>query len=93
MHTSKPVRRYTGIALAAASILLSPFSAVSAGPPEFGMAVPELPVKVLVYLALPDPSIDKDGDGRAAVRFSGGLIETLGLIVRLAGGGKDFQAY
>jgi hypothetical protein len=59
---------------------------------SFGMAVPELPGEVLAYLALLDPSIDKDGDGRATGRFGVGLVETLALIFGLTGDGNDFQA-
>jgi hypothetical protein len=59
---------------------------------SFGLSVPELPAEVLNSLFLTDPSIDKDGDGRATGRFGVGLVETLALILGFTGDGNDFVA-
>jgi len=59
---------------------------------EFGMSVPELPTEVLQYLALTDPSTDKDGDGRATGRLGVGLLETLAFLADITGDNNDFVA-
>ncbi len=56
----------------------------------FNSSVPELPPATLNAIYLLDPSIDKDGDGRATGRFGVGLIETLALLFGLTGDGNDF---
>jgi lysophospholipase L1-like esterase len=54
------------------------------------MAVPPISRKLLGLIFLTDPSIDKDGDGRARGRPGVGLLESLSLIVGLTGDRNDF---
>jgi lysophospholipase L1-like esterase len=54
------------------------------------MDVPLLSRKLLGLIFLTDPSIDKDGDGRARGRPGVGLLESLSLIVGLTGDRNDF---
>jgi hypothetical protein len=55
----------------------------------FQMDVPPISQRVLALLFLTDPSIDKDGDGRARGRPGVGLLESLALIVGLTGDAHD----
>ncbi len=57
----------------------------------FSVNVPEIPPQDLNTLFLLDPSIDKDGDGRASGRLGVGLIETLAFLFGLTGDSNDFQ--
>lgn len=59
---------------------------------EFNIAIPELSSELLDYLVLTDPSIDKDGDGRASGRLGVGLLETLAFLAGITGDGNDFRA-
>jgi hypothetical protein len=56
----------------------------------FEMDVPAISPVVLDLLFLTDPSIDKDGDGRARGRPGVGLLESLALILGLTGDLNDF---
>lgn len=55
----------------------------------FGMTVPELGPELLTVLFLLDPSIDKDGDGKATGRLGVGLVETLAFLFGLTGDTDD----
>ena len=57
---------------------------------SFSMNIPLLNNNVLTYLFLLDPSIDKDGDGKATGRFGVGLIETLMFLFGITGDTDDF---
>lgn len=56
----------------------------------FNFTVPELPPQVLNDIFLTDPSIDKDGDGKATGRLGVGLVETLAFLFGLTGDNNDF---
>ena len=56
---------------------------------SFNMSVPELPQELLDILVLTDPSIDKDGDGRAPGRLGVGLLETIAFLADLTGDTND----
>jgi len=56
----------------------------------FSLTVPELSPEILNSLFLQDPSIDKDGDGKATGRLGVGLIETLAYLAGLTGDVDDF---
>ncbi len=56
----------------------------------FEMDTPAISPMVLWLLFLTDPSIDKDGDGRARGRPGVGLLESLALILGLTGDLNDF---
>ncbi len=56
----------------------------------FNMNVPELGHDVLTYLFMLDPSIDKDGDGKATGRLGVGLVETLAFLFGFTGDSDDF---
>jgi lysophospholipase L1-like esterase len=58
----------------------------------FNVSVPELSAELVNYLFLTDPSIDKDGDGRATGRFGVGLVETLALLFGFTGDPDDLTA-
>jgi len=58
----------------------------------FNVAVPEISAEVLNYYFLLDPSIDKDGDGKATGRLGVGLVETLAFLFGLTGDTNDFAA-
>ncbi len=55
----------------------------------FNMNVPELSQNILTLLFLLDPSIDKDGDGKASGRLGVGLIETLAFLFGFTGDSDD----
>lgn len=55
----------------------------------FSMNVPELSPEILTVLFLSDPSIDKDGDGKATGRLGVGLIETLAFLFGITGDTDD----
>ena len=55
----------------------------------FSMTVPELPPPVLNFFFQMDPSIDKDGDGKAAGRLGVGLVETLAFLFGFTGDGDE----
>jgi len=56
----------------------------------FDMNVPKLNQLTLTILFLLDPSIDKDGDGKATGRLGVGLIETLAFLFNITGDSNDF---
>lgn len=51
----------------------------------FGTPISEIPPAVLEVVALTDPHIDKDGDGRLGGRFGAGLLESVALLLGLTG--------
>ncbi|MCB1903323.1 MAG: hypothetical protein KDI18_04325 [Gammaproteobacteria bacterium] len=58
----------------------------------FGMTLPVFDQAALEFLFSTDPSIDKDGDGKAVGRLGVGLIETLAFILGITGDSNDFLA-
>ncbi|MDH3388249.1 MAG: SGNH/GDSL hydrolase family protein [Gammaproteobacteria bacterium] len=56
----------------------------------FNVNVPEFSPDTLNFLYLLDPSIDKDGDGKATGRLGVGLIETLAFLLGFTGDTNDF---
>lgn len=58
----------------------------------FGMTLPKFGPATLEFLFSTDPSIDKDGDGKAVGRLGVGLIETLAFILGITGDSNDFLA-
>ncbi len=57
----------------------------------FSMNIAQLDQDTLTFLFLFEPSIDKDGDGKAAGRPGVGLIETLAYLFGLTGDTNDFE--
>lgn len=55
----------------------------------YAMNVPELPQQILDFLFFTDPSIDKDGDGKATGRLGIGFIETVLFFFGLTGDTND----
>jgi hypothetical protein len=56
----------------------------------YGLGIPLLGAAQLNQIALADPFIDKDGDGRVTGRFLAGLLETLAPILGISGDANDF---
>ena len=58
---------------------------------SFAMSIPEISSDWLTWFTWFDPSIDKDGDGKATGRFGVGLLETLAFMIGATGDANDFQ--
>jgi lysophospholipase L1-like esterase len=59
---------------------------------HFQTDIPPLSETALNVIALTDPFVDKDGDGRVRGRFGAGLLETLGPLLGISGDQDDFTA-
>lgn len=56
---------------------------------HYGANIPQIEGAFLYWLALTDPFIDKDGDGRVAGRLGAGLLETVFWLLSVSGDTND----
>ncbi len=57
----------------------------------YGTGIAELAPEVLQLLFLTDPTIDKDGDGKATGRLGVGLLESIAFIFGFTGDSNDLD--